>query len=126
MSYSYFSSYVNYNNFANSNKNNPSIYFYVKNYCFRKMIGLVQQNPNNFTEEQKTIIQNDLKAFKAESQNMNVQPLTKETFSNFMENYYKGINFESKDIQMFRNLIDINEIFSVFGPYDQITKQRSN
>lgn len=125
MSSPYFLSYKNYIQLANSNIQNPSLYFYIKNYCFRKMIGLVSQNPQNFTSEESGIIQNDLRNFKAETQNMNVQPLTKEAFSNFMEFYYKQFNFESKDIQMFRNLLDVTEIYSVFGQFDEVTKQRS-
>ena len=121
-----FLSYKNYIDLANTNKDNSSLYFYIKNYCFRKMIGLVSQNPQNFSPEESSIIQNDLKSFKEETKNVNVQPLTKDAFSGFIEYYYKQFNFDSRDIQMYKNLIDVTEIFTVFGPLDDITKQRSN
>jgi hypothetical protein len=119
-----FLSYLNYINLANANKQNPSLYFYIKNFCFRKMITLASQNPNNFTLDESAKIQNDLKLFKEETQNKNILPLTKEAFSEFMENYYNQINFQTKDIQVYRNLIDITEIFTVFGQLDDLTQQR--
>ena len=89
------------------------------------MITFASQNPNIFTQEESAIIQNDLKLFKEETQNKNILPLTKEVFSDFMEKYYEQFNFQTtKDIQVYKNLIDITEIFTVFGPLDDLTKQR--
>jgi hypothetical protein len=126
MSYSNnFLSYLNFINLANANIQFPSLYFYIKNFCFRKMITLASQNPNIFTQEESAIIQNNLKLFKEETQNKNILPLTKEVFSDFMEKYYEQFNFQTtKDIQVYKNLIDITEIFTVFGPLDDLTKQR--
>ena len=80
-----FLSYKNYIQVANENSQNTSLYFYIKNFCFRKMIGLVSQNSQNFTPEESAIIQKDLKDFKGETQNGNIRPLTKEEFTNFIE-----------------------------------------
>ena len=125
MSTSNFLSYKNFKSLADGNSHDPSLYFYIKNYCFRKMIGLVQQDSNNFNPDESAIIQNDLKAFKIETQNLNVQPLTKEAFTVFIEKYFNQFNFESKDIRMYKDLKDVTEIYNVFGPLDEITLQRS-
>jgi len=125
MSTKNFESFNNYITVADSNRNNIPIYFYIKNYCFRKMIALVSHDKNSFLPEESKIIENNLKEFKMETQNSNVPQLTKEKLSEFLESFYSQFNFDTNDIKTFEICKDITEVLNVFGPYDDLTKQRS-
>lgn len=125
MSTKNFHSFNNYITVADSNKNNLSLYFYIKNYCFRKMISLVSHDKNNFSPNESQIIENTLKEFKANTQGLNIPPLTKEQFCEFLERFYSQCNFDSTDVNVFEMCKDITEILSIYGPYDDLAKQRS-
>jgi len=89
------------------------------------MIGLVSHDKNSFYPDESQIIENSLKEFKAETQSLNVTPLTKEQFCEFLERFYSQCNFDSTDINTFEMCKDITEILSIYGPYDDLAKQRS-
>jgi len=121
-----FESFNNYISVANQNKDNMSLYFYIKNYCFRKMISLVTHDKNSFLLYESQIIENDLKQFKAETQSLSIPPLTKEQFCEFLERFYSTFNFDTCDIKVLEMCKDITEILSIYGPYDDLAKQRCN
>lgn len=121
-----FDSYKNYITIANANRNNVSLYFYIKNFCFRKMISLVNTNKNLFTPEETSLIQNDLQNFKAETGNVNIPPVSKEAFCEFLERLYSQFNFEIPEIKTFQLCRDITEILTIYGPLDNLGIQRSN
>lgn len=125
MSTKNFQSFNNYITVADSNKDNLSLYFYIKNYCFRKMIGLVSHDKKSFLPNESEIIENTLREFKTNTQGFNVPQLTKEQFCEFLERFYSQFNFDSTDISTFEKCKDITEILSIFGPYDDLAKQRS-
>lgn len=120
-----FESFNNYMMVANSNKNNFALYFYIKNYCFRKMISLVSHDKNSFFPNESQIIENTLKQFKSETQSSSIPALTKEQYCEFLERFYSQFNFDTNDIKTFELCKDITEILSIYGPYDDLAKQRS-
>ena len=71
------------------------------------------------------MFEKELKEFKAETQHANIPPLTKEQFCEFLEKFYTQFNFDTKDITTFELCKDITEILSLYGPYDDLAKQRS-
>lgn len=125
MSTKNFQSFNNYIRVADSNKHNFSLYFYIKNYCFRKMIGLVSHDKNSFLPNESQIIETTLKEFKAETQSLSIPPLTKEQFCEFLERFYSQCNFDSTDVNTFEMCKDITEVLTIYGPYDDLAKQRS-
>lgn len=125
MSTKNFQSFNNYIVIAESNKFNLSLYFYIKNYCFRKMIGIVSHDKNSFLPAESQIIEDTLKEFKAETQGLSIAPLSKEQFCEFLERFYSQCNFDSTDASTFEMCKDITEILSIYGPYDDLAKQRS-
>ena len=120
-----YESFNNYIAVANQNKHNISLYFYIKNYCFRKMIGLISHDKNSFLPNESEIIENNLKQFKTETQSLQVPQLTKEQFCEFLEKFYAGFSFDTSDSKVFEMCKDITEILSIYGPYDDLAKQRS-
>jgi len=120
-----FQSFNNYISVANSNKNNFALYFYIKNFCFRKMISLVSHDKNSFFPNESLIIENQLKQFKEETQTVNIPQLSKSQFCAFLEKFYSQFNFDSNEIKTFELCKDITEILSIYGPYDELAKQRS-
>lgn len=120
-----FESFNNYITVANQNKNNLSLYFYIKNYCFRKMISLASHDKNSFFPEESEIIQNNLKQFKSETQNLSIPPLSKEQFCEFLDRFYSVFNFDTSDLRTFEMCKDITEILTIYGPFDELAKQRS-
>jgi len=126
MSSNNFESYNNYIDVANLYNHDSYLYFYIKNYCFRKMIDLAKKDPNRFYPKESSILQNDLKIFKEESKNKNFTPLTKKVFSDFLEKFYSQFNFDlNEDIKTFKKCKDITEILNIFGPLDDIFLKRS-
>ncbi len=125
MSTKNFQSYKNYITVADSNKQNLSLYFYIKNYCFRKMIGLVSHDKNSFLPNESQTIENNLKEFKAETQGLSIPPVSKEQCCEFLERFYSQCNFDTTDVSVFEMCKDITEILSIYGPYDDLAKQRS-
>lgn len=125
MSTKNFQSFKNYLTVADLNKQNLSLYCCINNYCFRKMIGLVSHDKNSFLPNESKIIQNTLKEYKIEAQGFNVPPITKEQFCEFLERFYSTCNFGSTEVNVFEMCKDITEVLSVYGPYDDLAKQRS-
>lgn len=121
-----FDSFNDYITVANQNRNNLSLYFYIKNYCFRKMIGLVSHDNKSLFPKESEVIENNLKQFKSETQGLSIPPLTKEQFCEFLEKFYSAFNFDTSDIKVFEKCKDITEILSFYGPYDDLAKQRCN
>ncbi len=120
-----FESFNNYIMVANSNKINLSLYFYIKNFCFKKMISLVSHDKNSFFPNESQAIENALKDFKLEIQGSNFPSLSKEQFCEFLERFYSQFNFDTTDPKTFELCKDITEILSIYGPYDDLAKQRS-
>lgn len=120
-----FESYLNYITIADANKSNFMIYFYIKNFGFRKLITLISSDKSIVFPHESSKIENDLKIFKMETSNVSIPQITKDMFTLFLENFYKQFNFEQNDLKTFQICRDITEIITIFGPLDDLWKSRS-
>lgn len=121
----YFNSYKNFISIANANRNDVGIYFYIKNFAFRKMINIVNFDKNAFTSHESSMIGSDLQKFKEETANLPIPSIDKEAFMEFLENFYSQFKFEIPDVKTFQLCKGITEMLTIYGPLDDLASQRS-
>ena len=109
-------------NAANANNNNVNIYMFIKDCAFR----FVFEHMNSIDENNKINIQSLYYNFQKECQqnNWNFYNFNPNEYLNFIENFYKKINFDSCQISMLHATRSLTEILSYINKLDNLAMQR--
>ena len=111
---------------ANNYKNNIQLYFLLKNYAF-KMITATPNFMSILSEDEKIIYDQSLNQFQYEkSQNPNIPLINSEGFKNFLEEFFKTIDFDSANLYLLNVCKDLSEVLLIYGPLDDLWNRRSN
>lgn len=112
---------------ANNYRQNPNLYYTLKDYIFRKICYVLSKNSSALKEDQKAIFDKGLNEFKSESANFNQSNLmTKDQYILFLENFYAKIDFDTINSFMLHVCKDLTEVLEMYGPIDDLFKRRSN
>ncbi len=111
---------------SNNYKNNTQLYFLLKNYAF-KMISATQNYMTIFSNEEKNIYDQLLNEFQYEkSQNINIPLISSEGYKNFLEEFFKTIDFDNANLYLLNVCKDLTEVLLIYGPMDDLWNRRSN
>jgi hypothetical protein len=121
-----FSQFQNYCDFANSSKNNPNLYFFIKDYAFGKVINFLNRDPNLLNEKEKNQFDSMITYYKQEKSNLQQQfTLKKEEYTRILENFYDTIDFDNANLYILTLSRDLAEIVFSFPNPEDLWNKRS-
>ena len=108
-------------------KNNKNLYLFLKDCAFRWIYN-VMNNPNVINPNEKNMINQTYSQFQNESNQMNwnFNNMSLNEYSQFLEQFYNTVNFDSCDIQMSSIVKTLTENQKFFGNLNDLAQQRLN
>ena len=110
---------------ANNYRQYPEYYFFIKNYAFTKAFNTLSKDYSGVSASDRAIYENMSNEFKQERQLANPKILSKEEYVNFLEYYFKNIDFDHADLKALEVCRDLTEIIFVFGVAEELWTKRS-
>ena len=106
-------------------KNNKNLYLFLKDCAFR-WVSNVMNNPNVINPNEKNMINQTYSQFQSESNQMNwnFNNMSINEYSQFLEQFYNSLNFNSCDIQMLSIAKTLTENQKFFGNLNNLAQQR--
>jgi hypothetical protein len=122
-----YSQFKIYNDIAHQNKNNPYVYFLLKNYAFKMVYSALGSNSQALNETEKAMFDRLQSEFQAEkTKNPNISLMSVDQYKAFLEDYFKPINFEAAGLDTMNACKALTEVLAIYGPMDELSKKRSN
>ena len=108
-------------------KNNKNLYLFLKDCAFR-WISNVMNNPNVINPNEKNMINQTYSQFQSESNQMNwnFNNMNLNEYSQFLEQFYNTLNFDSCEIQMLSIAKTLTENQKFFGNLNDLAQNRLN
>ncbi len=108
-------------------RNQPNYYFFIKNYAFNKMFSYLSNDPYVLNEKEKSYFDSMLAEYKNEMANnpRPPNPISKEEYTNFLENFFNGVEFDKANLRTIEVCKDLTEVLVVFGDLEDLMKKRS-
>jgi hypothetical protein len=112
---------------ANNYKQNPNLYYTLKDYIFRKIYFILSKDNNCMNEKEKATFINALNEYKVESKSYNQSNLlSKDDYITFLEKFYSKLDFNSINPYMLAVCRDLTEVLEMYGTIDELFIKRSN
>lgn len=118
--------FKNYIDVANNYKQNPKLYFFLKNFAFTKAYNALSKDYTGVSESDRAVFESMMADYKQEKAIAKPDSvMSKDDYYEFLEFFFSNINFDTCNLYIVEVCQDLNEVLGNFGDFDELATKRS-